>query len=149
MDNNVLVVQEVLVTRRQISGVNTCRPHGQPPQPSSPKQSRSAARTATPSSLQCEQHLAPPWDPHALFCNHGNRLASGPKKGQNVLCVILLIEVGLGYGQEAAVSLCSHGEDEGLSCEDSQVAHHLPRVGEKKQTLILAVYHTLIHVEQP
>ena len=64
-------------------------------------------------------------------------------------CVILLIEVGLGYGQEGAVSVRSHCEDEGLSCENGQVTHHLSWVGEEEQTLLLAVDHTLVYVEQP
>ena len=68
-----------------------------------------------------------------------------------MLCVILvlLVEMGLGYGEERAVSVRPHREDEGLPCEDSQVAHHLSRVGDKQQALVLAVHHSLIDVEQP
>lgn len=57
--------------------------------------------------------------------------------------------MGLGYRQEGAVSVSTHCEDEGLPREDSQVAHHLPWVGDKQQALLLSVYHPLVHMEQP
>lgn len=63
--------------------------------------------------------------------------------------VDLLVEVGLGYGEEGAVSVGSHGEDEGLPCEDGQVTHHLSRVSDEEQTLFLTVDHTLVDMEQP
>lgn len=48
------------------------------------------------------------------------------------MSLILLIEVGLGYGEEGAVSVSSHSEDKGLPCKNSQVTHHLPWVGDKQ-----------------
>lgn len=62
--------------------------------------------------------------------------------------LILLIEVSLGYGEEGAISVSLDGEDEGLTREDSQVTHHLARVGDKQKGLIVAVNHTLVNVEQ-
>lgn len=81
----------------------------------------------------------------------GRSVSASPRRGVNVQCVslILLVEVGLGYGEEAAVSVSSHGEDEGLPREHSQVTHHLPRVGHKEQGVLLAVYHALINMERP
>lgn len=64
------------------------------------------------------------------------------------LCVslIVLIEVGLGYGEEGTVSVSSHSEDEGLPRENSKVTHHLSWVGDKQQGILLAVYHTLVNM---
>lgn len=67
-------------------------------------------------------------------CFHGSR--------------ILLVEMSLGYGEKGAVSVSSDREDEGLACENSQVTHHLARVGDKQQGLLLAVNHTLVNVER-
>lgn len=65
------------------------------------------------------------------------------------MCSAILIEMGLGNGEVGAVSVRSHCEDEGFPCEDSQVTHQFPGVGNKKQGLLFAVYHTLIDMEQP
>lgn len=65
------------------------------------------------------------------------------------MCCVVLVEVGLGYGEVGAVSVRSHCEDEGLPCEDGQVTHQLPGVGDKKQALLLTIYHTLIDMEKP
>lgn len=61
----------------------------------------------------------------------------------------LLIEVGLGYGEEGAVFVSSDSEDKGLPCENSQVTHQLPWVGDKQKCILLTVYHTLVNMEQP
>ncbi|TNN44496.1 hypothetical protein EYF80_045318 [Liparis tanakae] len=58
-------------------------------------------------------------------------------------------EVGLGYGEEGAVSVSSHSEDKGLPREDGQVTHHLPLVGDEQQRVLLAVDHPLVDVERP
>lgn len=77
--------------------------------------------------------------------------SGAPKNQVNVLFVslILLIEVGLGYGEEGAVSVGSDSEDKRLPRENSQVTHHLPWVGDKQQGLLFAVYHPLINMERP
>lgn len=69
----------------------------------------------------------------------------------NVLLVslLLLIEVGLGYGEEGAVFVSPDTEDKGLPCENSQVTHQLSWVGDEQQGLLLTVYHTLVNMEQP
>lgn len=59
-----------------------------------------------------------------------------------------LVEVCFGDGQEAAVSLGPHGEDEGLSGQHGQLAHQLPGVRHKQARLLLAVDHALVDVEQ-
>lgn len=61
--------------------------------------------------------------------------------------MILLIKVGLGYGEEGAVSVSPNSENKGLPRENSQVTHHLPWMGDKQETFLLAVSHTLINVE--
>lgn len=65
------------------------------------------------------------------------------------VCVILLIEVGLGNVEKGAVSERSDSEDERLPCEDGQVTHHLSWMSDKQQGLLFSVYHTLVHVKQP
>lgn len=65
------------------------------------------------------------------------------------LCDVLLIEVGLGDGEEGAVSVSSDAEDEGLPGENGQVSHHLPWVGHEQQAVLLTVNHALINVEEP
>lgn len=67
----------------------------------------------------------------------------------NFLCVILLVEVGLGDVEEGAVSVCSDSEDERFPREDGQVTHHLSWVGDKQQGFLFSVDHTLVDVEQP
>lgn len=67
------------------------------------------------------------------------------------LCVSLtvLIEVGLGYGEEDTISVSSHSEDKGLPRENSKVTDHLSRVGDKQQGILFAVYHPLVNMERP
>lgn len=59
-----------------------------------------------------------------------------------------LVKVGFGDGQEAAVSLGSDGEYEGLSGEDGQLAHQLARVRHEEPRLLFTVDHPLINVEE-
>lgn len=53
-----------------------------------------------------------------------------------------------GDGQEAAVSLSSDGEDEGLSGQDGQLTHQLAGVRHKQSRLFFTVDHPLINVKE-
>lgn len=59
-----------------------------------------------------------------------------------------LVEVGLGNGEEAAVSVGSDSEDEGLAGQNSQLAHQLPGVGHEQTCVLLTVDHPLVHMQQ-
>ena len=65
------------------------------------------------------------------------------------VCLFLLVEVSLRYGEEGAVSVSSDSEDKRLPRENGQVTHHFPRVGDEQQGLLLAVDHPLVNVERP
>lgn len=60
-----------------------------------------------------------------------------------------LIEMGLGDGEEAAVSVGLDGEDQGLPSEHSELAHQLPRVGDEEAGVLLRVNLPLVHMEHP
>lgn len=57
--------------------------------------------------------------------------------------------MGLGDGEEAAVSVGLDGENQWLPSEDSELAHQLPRVGDEKAGVLLRVNLPLVHVEHP
>lgn len=60
-----------------------------------------------------------------------------------------LIEMGLGDGEEAAVSVGLDGEDQWLTSEDSELAHELPGVGDEEAGVLLRVNLPLVHMEHP
>lgn len=64
------------------------------------------------------------------------------------MSLILLIKESLGYGEEGAVSESSHSENEWLPRENGKVTHQLAWVGDKQQSLLVAVNHSLVDVEQ-
>lgn len=58
-----------------------------------------------------------------------------------------LIEVGLGDGEEAAVSVGLDGEDQRLPSEDGELPHELPGVGDEEAGVLLRVNLPLVHVQ--
>lgn len=58
-----------------------------------------------------------------------------------------LVEIRLWDLEVSTVSDGLDGEDEWLSGEDSELAHHLPRVGHKQADGFLLVNHPLVHVQ--
>lgn len=59
-----------------------------------------------------------------------------------------LIEVGFGNGEEAAVSLGTDSEYEGLSGKDSELTDKLSGVRQKQTCLFFSVNHPLVNVEE-
>lgn len=59
-----------------------------------------------------------------------------------------LIEVGFRNWEEAAVSLGSHSEDEGLSSEDGKMANKLSGVCHKQTCVFFTVNHPLVNMEE-
>lgn len=58
-----------------------------------------------------------------------------------------LVEIWLWDLEVSTVSDGLDGEDEGLSSEHSELAHHLPRVGHKQADGFLLVNHPLVDVQ--
>lgn len=58
-----------------------------------------------------------------------------------------LIEIRLWDLEVSAVSDSLDGEDEGLSSEDSELTHHLPRVGHKQADSLLLANHPLVDMQ--
>lgn len=59
-----------------------------------------------------------------------------------------LIKVGFGNGEEAAVSLGSNSEYEGLSSKDSKLTDKLSGVRHKQTCFFFSVNHPLVNVEE-
>lgn len=59
-----------------------------------------------------------------------------------------LIEVGFGNGEEAAVSLGSNSEYQGLPSQDGQLTDKFSRMRHKQTRLFFTVNHPLVNVEE-
>lgn len=60
-----------------------------------------------------------------------------------------LIEMGLGDGEEAAVSIGFDGEDEWFPSQDRKLPHKLSWVGNEQAGVFLWVYLPLVHMKHP